>query len=83
MSFGVTGLHGLEQTFAAEVIAEGEFGVSVRQGGDQIVLIRLRDGSEANARALAALLAEKASAVMTPSVVQAMLDEAITPGPAV
>ncbi|KAB1077898.1 hypothetical protein [Methylobacterium soli] len=82
MSFGVTGLHGLEQQFAAETIADGEFGVSVRQGGDQIVLIRLRDGSEANARALADLLAEKASAVMTPSVVQAMLDEAILPGSA-
>jgi hypothetical protein len=80
MSLGVTGLHGLEQQFAAEAIAEGEFGVSVRQGGDQIVLIRLRDGSEANARALAALLSEKASAVMTPSVIQAMLDEAIVPG---
>ncbi|WP_336487761.1 hypothetical protein [Methylobacterium nigriterrae] len=83
MILGVTGLHGLEQLFVAEPIAPGEFGVAVRQGGDQIVLIRLRDGSEADARELAALLTRRVRAVMTPSVVQAMLEEAMAePGPA-
>ena len=78
MAFGITGIHGMDQTFAAEEIGNGEFGVAIRQGGDTIVMIRLRDPSPASAEALAAALGEQASAVLTPSVVQAMLEGAMT-----
>ena len=78
MTFGITGIHGLEQTFAAEEIAPGEFGVSIRQGEGAIVTIRLRSPSEANAQELATLLGDRVSAVLTPSVVQAMLEGTMT-----
>ncbi|MBX9932496.1 MAG: hypothetical protein K2Y56_13300 [Methylobacterium sp.] len=45
MTFGITGIHGMNQTFGAEEVAPGEFGVAVRQGGDEIVMIRLREPS--------------------------------------
>lgn len=78
MTFGITGIHGLEQTFASEEITPGEFGVSIRQGEGTIVTIRLRSPSEANAQELATLLGERVSAVLTPSVVQAMLEGTMT-----
>ena len=78
MTFGITGIHGLEQTFAPEEIAPGEFGVSIRQGEGVIVTIRLRSPSEANAQELATLLGQTVSAVLTPSVVQAMLEGTMT-----
>ncbi|TXM60963.1 hypothetical protein [Methylobacterium sp. WL120] len=78
MAFGITGIHGMDQHFMAEEVAPGEFGVAIRQGGDAIVSIRLRDPSLANAQDLATLLGQRASAIITPSVVQAMLEGTMT-----
>jgi hypothetical protein len=80
MTFGITGVHGLDQVFGSKEVAPGEFGVTIRQGGDEIILIRLRNPSEAQAQELAAILAERVSSVLTPSVVQAMLEGTIAQG---
>ena len=80
MTFGITGVHGLDQAFGIKEVAPEEFGVTVRQGGDEIILIRLRDPSEVQAQELAAILTERVSSVLTPSVVQAMLEGTITQG---
>ena len=78
MAFGITGIHGMDQTFGAKEVAPGEFGVAVRQGDDEIVMIRLREPSEAGATELAAILSERVGSVLTPSVVQAMLEGSLT-----
>ncbi len=78
MAFGITGIHGTDQHFTAEEVAPSEFAVAIRQGGDVIVMIRLRAPSQANAQELATTLGEKASSVLTPSVVQAMLEGTMT-----
>lgn len=78
MAFGITGIHSMDQTFVAEEVGTGEFGVAIRQGGDVIVMIRLRDPSQASASELATLLSQQASAVLTPSVIQAMLEGSMT-----
>ena len=84
MSFGITGIHSLEQRFAVEKAGES-YVVSIRQGDAEIVLLKLRDPSEASARALVEALSHSVAAVYTPSVVQAIFDDAIeghdTPAP--
>ncbi len=84
MSFGITGIHSLEQHFTAEKAGEG-YVVSIRQGGAEIVLLKLHDPSEASAQALVEALSRSVAAVYTPSVVQAIFEDAIeghdTPAP--